>query len=306
MKNRCPITYEECENRYSQDDLKFLSPKLSELKDFPYGLAQQLELALQYSDKLSFSGVQPKLNAKLNLEIKQFQVVRSSGTFILKLPHAMYQELPQNEDLTMKLAKVAKIEVPLHGMIYAVDSSLVYFVKRFDRTATKKIPVEDFGQLAGLSSEAKYDFSMERLIPIIDKYCTFKVAEKAKLFRLVLFNFLVGNEDAHVKNFSMISEEEVVKLAPAYDLVNSTIVMNSKEEIGLPLNGKKSNFKRSDFLEYFGSQRLNLSNSSINEVVSDLQDCLPIWRKLIDCSFLNTSKKKNYLSLLEERALRIF
>lgn len=304
--NRCPITYEECKNRYSNLGLKLLSSKLIQLKDFPYGLAQQLELAIEYSDKLSFSGVQPKLNAKLDVKNEIFEVVRFGGTFILKLPHAMYQELPQNEDLTMKMAALAKIEVPLHGMIYALDHSLIYFVQRFDRKGKKKIAAEDFGQLAGLSNEAKYDFSMEKLITIIDEFCTFKMAEKAKLFRLVLFNFLVGNEDAHVKNFSVIRENEIIRLAPAYDLVNSTIVMNSKEEIGLSLNGKKSNFKRSDFLEYFGNKRLNLPNSLINEIVYDLHKCLSSWKELIAYSFLRSEKKKAYLKLLEERALRLF
>jgi serine/threonine-protein kinase HipA len=304
--NRCPITYEECENHYSIRGLKLLSPKLTQLKDFPYGLAQQLELALQYSDKLSFSGIQPKLNAKLDLKNGIFQVARSRGTFILKLPHAMYQELPQNEDLTMKMAALAKIEIPLQGMIYAEDRSLIYFIQRFDRRGTKKISVEDFGQLAGLPSDKKYDFSMEKLISIIDKFCTFKQVEKAKLFRLVLFNFLVGNEDAHLKNFSVICEEEIIKLAPAYDLVNSAIVMNSKEEICLPLNGKKSNLKRSDLLEYFGNERLSLSKSLISETLLALQNCLPAWRDLISYSFLSTQKKKAYLQLLERRVQRLF
>jgi len=304
--SRCPITYEECEQHYSIRGLKLLSPKLTQLKDFPYGLAQQLELALQYSDKLSFSGVQPKLNAKLDFKNETFHVVRSGGTFILKLPHAMYQQLPQNEDLTMKMAALAKIEVPLHGMIYAEDGSLIYFVQRFDRKGLKKIAVEDFGQLAGLPSEAKYEFSMEKLVSILDTFCTFKPVEKTKLFRLVLFNFLVGNEDAHLKNFSVIREDEIVKLAPAYDLVNSTIVMNSKEEICLPLNGKKSNLKKSDLLEYFGNERLGLSKTLVSEIVSDLQSCLPAWRDLISHSFLLTEKKKAYLHLLESRALRLF
>ena len=304
--NRCPITYEECENHYSERGLKILSRSLIQLKDFPYGQAQQLELAIQYSDKLSFSGVQPKLNAKLSLREENFEVVRSGGTFILKLPHAMYKELPQNEDLTMRMAALAKIEVPLHGMIYAVDRSLVYFVKRFDRKGKKKIAIEDFGQLAGLSNEEKYEFSMERLIPIIDKFCSIKLLDKARLFRLTLFNFLVGNEDMHVKNFSMIREEDIVRLSPAYDLVNSTIVMNSKEEIGLPLRGKKGNFKRDDFLQYYGKEKLGLPNSLISEILTDFQSSIPAWKELITNSFLSPEKIKAYLRLVEERIPRLF
>ncbi|MBS0626529.1 MAG: HipA domain-containing protein [Verrucomicrobia bacterium] len=303
--NRCPITYEHTENHYSEKGLKLL--KLTQLKDFPYGRSQQLELAVSYSDKLSFSGVQPKLNAKIDPKLSTFEPVRSGGIFILKLPHAMYEDLPQNEDLTMRMASLAKIEVPLHGMVYAVDRSLVYFVKRFDRNGRKKLPVEDFGQLAGLPKEAKYDSSMEKLIPIIDRFCTFKHTEKTKLFRLTLFNFLVGNEDMHLKNFSLMTTEAgVVQLTPAYDLINSTIVMKAKEEIGLPLNGKKSNFKRADFIEYFGTQRLNLPESLIAQILSDLASCLIPWKELIEHSFLKPEKKEDYAKLLEERAFRLF
>lgn len=210
--NRCPITYELCRDHYSADGLKLLSPKLTRLHDFPYGKSAQLQLAIEYSDKLSFSGVQPKLNAKLNIEKGLFEVARTEGSYILKLSHATFEELPQNEDLTMRLASIAGVEVPLHGMVYAVDRSLVYFVKRFDRFGKKKLAVEDIGQLAGLPKESKYDFSMEKLVQIVEEFCTFKVAEKAKLFRLTIFNFLVGNEDMHVKNFSVIREGDVVKL----------------------------------------------------------------------------------------------
>jgi serine/threonine-protein kinase HipA len=305
--NQCPITYDVCEGDYSSQGLHVLSPKLHTLHRFPYGKSQQLELAMQYADKLSFSGVQPKLNAKLNLSKEGFEIVRSGGTFIFKLPHTTFEELPQNEDVTMKLASLANIEVPLHGLIYAVDQSLVYFIQRFDRIGRKKCLVEDFGQLANLPKEAKYDFSMEKLATVIDKFCTFSKLEKIKLFRLTLFNFLVGNEDMHVKNFSVIRDREgIVKLSPAYDLINSTIVMNSKDEIALPLNGKKSNLKRSDFLEYFGQEKLQLSEAKVQEILLDLQMRMHSWKELIARSFLSSKKKKAYLNVLEGRMKRLF
>lgn len=302
---RCPITYEICDDHYSLNGLQALSPKLSRLNDFPFGKEKQLELAFQYSDKLSFSGVQPKLNAKLNIEAANFEIVGKGGTFILKLPHAVFEELPQNEDLTMRMAAYAKIETPFHGMIYASDQSLVYFVQRFDRKGKRKFAVEDFGQLAGLPKEAKYDFSMEKLIQIIDEFCTFRTKDKEKLFRLTLFNFLVGNEDMHVKNFSIIREDEVAHLTPAYDLINSTIVMKSKEEIALPLNGKKSRLKKSDLLDYFGKERLGLPPSLIASILSEFQKCIPVWKEFIAISFLSQEKKSAYLNLLDERARRL-
>ncbi|HLB52323.1 MAG TPA: HipA domain-containing protein [Chlamydiales bacterium] len=304
--NRCPITYEACENRYSLNGLQSLSPKLTELSDFPFGREEQLELAFECSDKLSFSGVQPKLNAKLNLKNHRFEIVTKKGSFILKLPHAALQELPQNEDLTMKLAKQVKIKTPLHGMFYAKDNSLIYFVRRFDREGKKKFSVEDFAQLAGLSKESKYDFSMEKLIDILNQFSTFPSKDKELLFRLTLFNFLVGNEDMHLKNFSMIRKEEVTSLAPAYDLINSTIVMNSKEEIALPLNGKKSNLKKSDFFDYFGNKRLGLSSSLLSAIASEFESAIETWQKLISISFLSQKHKESYLKLLKERFAKIF
>lgn len=130
-----------------------------------------------------------------------FEIVELGGTFILKPPHPIYDELPQNEDVTMRLAKSVGIEVPFHGMIYNIDDSLTYLIKRFDRLPRgHKVATEDFSQLMGHSRDTKYESSMEKLIPVIEKHCTFPLLEKMKLFRRTLFNFLVGNEDMHLKN----------------------------------------------------------------------------------------------------------
>lgn len=303
---RCPITYlpSDC-GHYSTEGLQLLSPKLKDLKDFPFGEAKQYELLIDFADKLSFSGVQPKLGAKLNIQKGIFEVVRS-GTFLLKLPNVRFSELPQNEDLTMKLATIAGIDVPKHGMLYAIDRSLVYFIERFDRIPKKKIHVEDFGQLSGLGREKKYDSSMEKIVQLIDKFCTFPLIEKTKLFRLALFNFLVGNEDMHIKNFSVISSDGVMALSPAYDLVNSTIVMNSKEEIALPMRGKKSNLNPSDWIDYFGKERLALPEATINEILHQLMTSQPTWKNLVEISFLSDPKKQAYLDILEKRYNRLF
>jgi serine/threonine-protein kinase HipA len=249
--NRCPITYDICENtKYSQKGLKLLAPKLKELHDFAYTAKEQLELALQYATKLSIQGVQPKLSTKLNITKGLFEIVESGGTFIFKPPHHIYSELPQNEDVTMRLAKTVGLEVPLHGMIYNRDGSFTYFIKRFDRLPKgHKVAVEDFSQLMGFSRETKYDSSMEKLIPTIEKHCTFPTLEKIKLFRLTLFNLLVGNKDMHLKNFSLIRREKQVCLSPAYDLFNSSIVISSGEEIALPLRGKKSRLTAQDLFD---------------------------------------------------------
>lgn len=306
--NKCPLTYEPCDTRYSATGLKSLSPKLGSLKDFPYSKSNQLKLAFDLSDKLSFSGVQPKIGGKLNIKEECFEPCNHSSNFIFKLPHEYYEDMPENEDLTMKLAKIAKIEVPLHGLIYAKDGSLLYFIKRFDRQGRKKFPVEDFGQLSGVSADEKYDSSMEKVASLIEQFCTFNLVEKAKLFRLVLFCFLIGNEDLHLKNLSVITVDNVTKLTPSYDLVNSTLARKTKakDELALPLRGKKSNFKREDLVSYYGKERLGLSDSVINEILQDLNKRIPLWRSQISKSFLPAEKKDLYIEILNQREKRLF
>lgn len=300
--NRCPLTYTLCEGRYSLQGLKALSKNLKGLKEFPFTSSQQVDLATKYADKISIQGVQPKLSVILSPAHQQFELVEKGGTFILKPQHLLSNELPQNEDLTMRLAALVGIEVPLHGLIYCIDGSLTYFIKRFDRKGHKqKVAVEDFSQLLQYDRETKYNSSMEQVIKVIDKHCTFPLQEKLKLFRLTLFNYLVGNEDMHLKNFSLIRYPDITALSPSYDLVNTSIVMKTVEEIALPLNGKKSNLKRSDFLDYLGKTRLGLNDLIIEQELNSFVKNYPNWLKMISQSFLSDQHKEQYLSVLKNR-----
>ena len=141
---------------------------------------------------------------------------------------------------------------------------------------------------------------------VINTFCTFPKIELLKLFKLTLFNFLVGNEDMHLKNFSLLTRDGKVLLAPAYDLLNSSIAIgNAKEELALPLNGKKNNLTQQDFLRYFGEERLGLNAVVINEVMRAIALALPTWRELITISFLSKKMQTAYLTLLDERARRL-
>lgn len=203
----------------------------------------------------------------------------------------------------MRLADAVDIEVPLHGLVYSKDDSLTYFIKRFDRNGKKgKLPVEDFAQLSGKTRDTKYDSSMEQVAWVIDKYCTFPLIEKMKLFRLTLFNFLVGNEDMHLKNYSLIRWEGKNELSPAYDLVNTTIALsNVKEEIALPLGEKKRNLSRALLIEYFGKDRLKLTDPVIKDLLTMFSSGFKAWDKMIGNSFLSDPMKAKYLDLLSER-----
>lgn len=304
--NICPITYQECgDDRYSIKGLRSLN--LTKLHDLPYTQEEQLREAAMRADKMSIQGVQPKLSAKLDVRGGGFAVVDRGGEFILKPQNVMFPELPENESLTMKLAGLAGIEVPLNGMIYSSDGRFTYFIKRFDRYGkNKKVAVEDFAQLAGMSRETKYDYSMEKLVLLIDRFCTFPAIEKVKLFRRTLFNFLTGNEDMHLKNFSVIVRDDKVTLSPAYDLLNTTIALSDpKEEIALPVGGKKNNLTKELLIDYFGRDRLQLNDTIISQQLAALRDSKKGWENMIAASFLSEGMKRKYLKVINERSGRV-
>ena len=167
--------------------------------------------------------------------------------------------------------------------------------------------MEDFAQLGGRNRETKYRASMEQVAGLLDAYCTFPTVEKVKLLRLALFSFLVGNEDMHLKNFSVIRNGDVVALSPAYDLLNTTIVFaRPEEELALPLNGKKHNLTRKDFLEYFARERLGLTDRVVDKILSGFIQARPRWEELIGMSFLSETMQKKYLQVLDTRFARIF
>ncbi len=302
--NRCPISYEEVsEGLYSLNGLRKLNYRLTALHPLDFTKDELLEEAAARSGKVSLEGVQPKLSTILSVRDSTFSITDRNGKYILKPQQTQYSELPENEDLTMRLAHIARIEVPLHGLIYDKTGALHYFIKRFDRVQrNRKYPVEDFAQLSGKNRNTKYDASMEKVAGIIEKYCTFPAIEKVKLFKLTLFNFLTGNEDMHLKNYSLITRDEITALSPAYDLLNTCIVIkNAEEEIALPLRGKKRKLTRKDLVDYFGRERLGLNDGTIALVLKELKLAIPIWEKEIGISFMTDVLKKKYLTLVQSR-----
>jgi len=302
--NRCPITYEPCgENKYSNRGLNLLTRGINTLQDLEYTAEEQREEAFNRAAKMSVQGIQPKLSAVLNIKKEKFEIVDKGGKYILKPQHHLYLQMPENEDLTMKMAEETGLEVPVHGLVWSKDGSLTYFIRRFDRKGwNDKVPVEDFAQLAGLGRETKYDYSMEKVVKLIDTYCTFPSLEKIKLFKLSLFNFLVGNEDMHLKNFSIINRDGKIELSPCYDLVNSTIeIRKPEEEFALPLKGKKKNLTYNILVDYFGKEKCELTEKSIDRALKAITVSVPKWNKLIDMSFLSPEMKARYHDLLNAR-----
>tara|TARA_B110000305_G_C19439011_1_gene640717 strand:+ start:1433 stop:2365 length:933 start_codon:yes stop_codon:yes gene_type:complete len=306
---RCPITLEpvDSDRIYSLDGLKSVHPRLTDLKCLEISHDEQLKQARLRADKMSIQGVQPKVSAVLRLKKQKFELVDKGGKFILKPNPPQFEEVPENEALTMRMAMTVGIEVPAHGLLHSIDDSWVYFVKRFDRIGrARRIHIEDFAQLSGSTRETKYDSSLEQVAKIIDTFCTFPAIEKPKLAMRLLFCFLTGNEDMHLKNFSLRSYDGVVSLTPAYDLLNTTLILeNTKEESALSLMGKRNRLNRKLWIEYFCIERLGLNEAQVDSILLTLKSSITLWEQLIKSSYLSEVNQKKYNDILSERCVRL-
>jgi serine/threonine-protein kinase HipA len=243
---------------------------------------------------------------RLNVSRGEFVVVDRGGRFIIKPQSELYRALPENEDLTMRLARTVGIVTPLSGLLRCKDGAFSYFIKRFDRRGLKRVAVEDFAQLSGATRDTKYSSSMERVAAVLSQYCTFPAVERVELMRRTLFCFLTGNEDMHLKNFSLICEDEQVRLSPAYDLLNTTLALpGAQEELALPLNGKKRRFVKNDLLRYFAKEKLQLNEAVLSSLLNDFSAALPSWAAVVHRSFLPAELQKRYLEVVRERCERM-
>lgn len=305
----CPITLDPVAEGglYSEAGLKTIHPRLTGLHALAYSAKEQIREARLRAGKMSIQGVQPKLSAVLRISKQSFDLVDRGGKFILKPNPPMYEEVPANEALTMRMAASAGIEVPPHGLLPAVDGSWVYFVKRYDRVGRSgRVHVEDFSQLTGANRGTKYDSSLEKVAELVERLCTFPAIEKPKLAHRLLFCFLTGNEDMHLKNFSLWFRDGVVSLTPAYDLLNTSLVLGkAREKSALPLSGKKKNLTEKLWLDYFYKERLGLNENQIEAILNRLRGALPEWRELIGRSYLSDAAKDGYREILEARVARL-
>lgn len=306
--NRCPISFQPLEDDadYSAAGLRMLDRNLRALDRLELTATQQRLEAIQRVGKMSVQGLQPKLSAVLRVRKGRFEIVDCGGRFILKPPSLDFAQLPENEDVTMRMARAVGIEVPTHGLLRAIDDSLTYFIRRFDRQGRGRLPVEDFAQLSGADRDTKYDSSMEKVAAVVDAFCTFPAIERVKLFERTLFSFLIGNEDMHLKNFSLITRDGKTEMSPAYDLLNTTIAIpKPREQMALPLNGKKTNLTRKDLMDYYGKQRLQINDRVLSGVLTRFQEGFAEWLKLLDQSFLSNDMRQRFYILLSERKQRL-
>ena len=256
----------------------------------PYSKADIESLALEVvRSQVTITGVQPKLSVDLKKEKggeKRFTIVGLWGGYILKPQTEQYANLPENEDLTMHLARLAKINTVPHSLIRFKDGSLAYITKRIDRDKKgNKIPMEDMCQLTEKLTEQKYKGSHEQIAKKIVEFSAYPVLDLINYVEVLLFCYLTGNADMHLKNFSLYKKIKETTLTPAYDLLSTKLVIpEDTEELALTLNGKKRKLKRSDFDNLL--KTMKVEDKVIENTYNKFRKVLPLWYDFIDISFL--------------------
>lgn len=313
MSKRCLICYEQLDlglkDFHHHCSREFFGT--GEPPELGYNLEQMAELAAAVVQRhVTVPGVQPKLSLTLVKDTLadgnkgRLTIVGTlGGNYILKPPHADYPEMPQNEHLTMRMAESFGLPVVQSGLIRLSSGELAYITKRIDRTAEgEKIHMLDMFQI--LEAFDKYKGSMEKVGKAISMYAENTMLDLLNFYELTIFCFLTGNNDMHLKNFSMITRNGTWNLAPAYDLLNVTIVNpGDKEELALTLNARKSKFNRVRFVEF--GQNLGLTTRQIDGAFKRLERNRKKAMDLIGISFLSGKYKKKYMTVFSERYDRI-
>ena len=255
----------------------------------------------------SLTGVQPKLSLNLNKHegCSRLTIVGLWGEYIFKPQTDMYPQLPENEDLTMHLAEVIKIRVVPHSLIRLADGKLGYITKRIDRTKNgEKIDMEDMCQLTLHPTEYKYKGSHEQIAKVIKQHCDMPKLDLTNYMQVLLFCFVTGNNDMHLKNFSLYRPLNGYQLSPAYDLINVAIANpEDKEELALSLSGKKSNLKLNDFLR--SATTMGLEANVVLRLIDNMRKAIPKWTSLIHGSFLSEDMKDRYGQIIMSRINRL-
>jgi serine/threonine-protein kinase HipA len=248
----------------------------------------------------SISGVQIKTLVRLNAEKMELLIAPSEGTHILKPEPTEYPELPMTENLCMGMAAAADLEVPPHGLFPMKDGKYGYVILRFDRTPQgEKIHKEDMAQIMDLPSDSKYSGSLESIGKALWKHASFPGLEALRFFERVLFCFLIGNGDMHLKNWALIRDSQgLLRLSPCYDFVSSRLYIRD-EESALTLNGRKNRLRRSDFDVLANS--LKIDPKAKDNVYTFFTEKASLWRQMVTQSPLSANRKESLEMLIASR-----
>ena len=278
--------------------------------DLPYTRDNIKELAREIvTASTTVTGVQAKLSLDIARggkdEPQRFTIVGLWGRFILKPQTDRFVNLPENEDLTMHLAEIAGIKTVPHSLIRFADGELCYITRRVDRTKKgDKIAMEDMCQLSERLTEDKYKGSYERIAKLIKTHSSAPMLDVINFWEIVVFSWLTGNADMHLKNFSLFKPTENYMLTPAYDLISTSIVMpEDDEELALTLNGKKKRIKREDFEKVMSDS--GMDEKSITNLFKKFEKAYPKWIEMIAQSFLSDEQQELYRGQIERMSAKL-
>lgn len=273
----------------------------------PYRLSEMEKLAKEAAElSITVPGVQPKLSlgwiktALENGHQGRLTIMDAlEGNYILKPQNADYPQMPENEHVSMKLAELFKINIVPVNMIRLQSGELCFITKRIDRNPDgSKNHMIDFLQILELAD--KYKGTMETLGKTIGDLSVNTLFDKLRFFESTVFNYIIGNNDMHLKNYSMFLSEMGWVLSPCYDMLNVKMILpNDKEDTALLLGGKKENFNKTYF-DRLGAV-LQLNDKQITAVYRRLKKWLPEAIALIDSSFLDSDKQNAYKELITQR-----
>ena len=271
----------------------------SKIPVIDFGLGDISRKAQELSGKLSISGIQPKLSVKLDEKQNMLILAAEGGEYILKPQNPAFPNIPENEQCCMDIAKELNIEVPLHCLISLKDKSLAYVVKRFDREKSVKIHQEDFGQI--LEQTDKYKGSVEQIGRKLKEISSAPGYDVQLLFERVVLSFILGNGDAHLKNYSIAyRDKDNIRLTPAYDIVCSKLVIPGDEDSAITIHGKKNKLLREDF-DQLGDD----FSIPIKIRYEKFENKFNVMRKIIETSSIAKEKQGQFLEIIKERINRI-
>ena len=306
---KCLYCYKEL-NEGEKDFHKSCSKKMfgtPSVPKLPYTRENLTDLAKQViRSQTTLTGVQAKLSLDINKggrnETDRFTIVGLWGRFILKPQTDRFAHLPELEDLTMHLAELAKMQVVPHSLIRFADGELCYITRRIDRTANgDKLPMEDMCQLTERLTEHKYKGSYEQIAKAIQRFSSVSKLDMVNYWEQVVFSWITGNADMHLKNFSLYSKVQgEYVLTPAYDMLSTALVMpEDTEELALTLNGKKRKIKKADFVA--SMQASGLEEKVINNIFAKFAKAKDRWFAFIDLSFLPDEMKEAFKVIIAEK-----
>lgn len=312
---KCLICYEDSDDVYHEHCMiNIFGQKIEPIVDINEEFLEELAKK-QINQKLALSGFQRKLSLDLNNESKNSRLTVTDlwGRYIFK-PRGAAPHFPENEHLCLKLAESFKIQAEASALIPTTSGKLAFIAKRFDRAesrshlggAYKEFHQEDFCQILDKPTYKKYNASLEQVGKILRKYSDFQGDNLYRLYELTLFNFIIGNVDAHLKNITLIYENSRGKrkvLSPAYDLLSTDLyIKNDNEESALAINGKKNKLTENDFLML--AKSFGLSEKVHQTLIKRFINHLPVWESIIDKSFLPPKKREEFKELIKRKLSR--